>query len=105
VRESIKDRAAAIRDYVSRVLELSPDPVVLYRFSVALATWDALRLQRDKGPVTVADDQRFAVLTYLCQDLSEKVGMGRGLTIPGGFLAGLASERIICDTWQEAAET
>ena len=104
MKESVKNRAAAIREYVSVRLDLSPDPGALYRFSVALATWDELHLQIDTGPAAVEDDQRFAELTYLCQDLSEKIGLGRELTIPGGFPAGLASERIICDSWQEAAK-
>jgi hypothetical protein len=105
VNESIKNRAAAIRYDISRNRdELSPDPGDLYRFSVALATWDALRLQIDKGPATVEDDQRLAELTHLCQNLSEKVGLGRELTLTGGFLVGAASDRIICDSWQEAAE-
>ena len=105
MKDSVKNRAAAIREYVSVRLDLSPDPGGLYKFSVALATWDELRLQIDKGPATVADDRRFTELTHLCQDLSEKVGLGRQLTIAGGgFLVGLASARIICDSWQEAAE-
>jgi hypothetical protein len=103
MNESVKRRAAAIRDHISKDDELSPDPGDVYRFSVALATWDALRLQIDKGPATVGDDRRFVELTDLCQDLSEKVGLGRELTLAGGFLVGCASERIICDNWQEAA--
>jgi hypothetical protein len=104
MKDSIRNRAEAIREYVSVRLELSPDPGDLYAFSIALAAWDEMRYQRDKGPVTVGDDQRFRELTYRCENLSEGVGLGRALTIPGGFLAGLASERIISDTWQEAAE-
>jgi hypothetical protein len=69
-----------------------------------LATWDKLRLQIDKGPATVADGRRFAKLTYLCEDLSDKVGLGRELTIYGGFLRGSAADRILRGTWQEVAE-
>lgn len=102
MNESIKNRAAAIRDYTSKFH--SPAPVDLYRYSIALATWDQLRLKIDRGPATVADDQRFAELTARCEDLSEKVTGSRALTTPSGFLAGCASERIICATWQEASE-
>ena len=104
MKESIKCRSAAIRNYISKRDDLSPDPNDLYMFSVTLATWDALRLQIDRGPVTVDDDQRFAELTHRREDLSEKIGLGRDLTITGGFLVGVANERIICDAWQEAAE-
>jgi hypothetical protein len=107
--DDIKERAAAVRDYVSRVLELSPDPGDLYAFSVAVSTWDHMRYRRSKGdPFTVDDDRRFADLTVLCEDLSEKVGLGRALTISTGdraFLAGSASDRIIDKTWMDAAET
>jgi hypothetical protein len=101
LNESIKNRAAAIRDYVSKFH--SPDPNDLYKFPIALATWDALRLQIDKGPATVDDDRRLADLTSLCENLSEKVGLGRTLT-SAGFLVGSASDRIISKSWQEAAE-
>jgi hypothetical protein len=33
-----------------------------------------------------------------------KVGLGRGLTCPRGFLIGAFSDRIINQAWQEAAE-
>lgn len=102
MNESIKNRAAAIRQDVSNFH--SPDPNDLYRFSVALATWDALRLQIDRGPATVGDDRRLADLTSLCEDLSEKVGLGRTLTLSGGFLVGCGADRLINKTWQEAAE-
>ena len=101
MKDSIKNRAEAIRDHVSKFH--SPDPGDLYRLSVALATWDALRLHIDKGPATVQDDQRFAELTHRCEDLSEKIGLGRALTLPRGFLIGCAADRIVNKTWQEAA--
>ena len=102
MRESIKNRAAAIRDYVSKFH--SPAPGDLYRFSVALATWDALRLKIDRGPATVADDQRLAELRARCEDLSEKVLNTRELTNRDGFLLGCFADRILEKSWQEAAE-
>ncbi|OCB21808.1 hypothetical protein A5674_27075 [Mycobacterium malmoense] len=105
MNDPIKERAFAIRDHITRLHEnLSPDPDDLDRFSVALATWDRLRLQLDRGQATPADERRFEDLTTACEDLSEKIGLGRVLTIDGGFLVGLAPERIINKTWQEAAE-
>lgn len=101
MNQRIKDRAESIRDYVSKFH--APDPGDLYKFSIALATWDRLRWQIDRGPATVGDDQRLAELTVLCEDLSERCGLGRTLTTPGGFLHGCASERILARAWQEAS--
>lgn len=102
MNEAIKNRAAAIRDYTSKFY--SPPPGDLYRFSIALATWDALRLKIDRGPATVADDQRLAELRGRCEDLSEKVLNTRQLTSREGFLFGCFADRIINTSWQEAAE-
>jgi hypothetical protein len=106
VKQSVLDQAAHIRDFIDREYRRdnrSVDPDELYRFSVVLAGWDQARYQREKGPVTVDDDRRFAALTLLCENLSEEIGRGRELTMRGGFLAG-DSARILCDTWQEATE-
>jgi hypothetical protein len=100
--ESLRNRAAAIRDYLDK-RDLSIDPTMLYRYSVTAAQWEAVRLFIDRGNVTPADDRRFADLTNVLRALSEQIGLGGELTDSRGFLIGDPS-RIICDTWQEAAE-
>ena len=57
MRESIKNRAAAIRQYVDN-RNLPADPATIYRYSVTAAQWEATRLLIDKGKGTAADDRR-----------------------------------------------
>lgn len=102
MRESIKNRAAAIRQYVDN-RDLPSDPATIYRYSVTAAQWEATRLLIDKGKGTAADDRRFAELSDVLRTLSRQVGLGDELTTSSGFLPGDPS-RIICGTWQEAAE-
>jgi hypothetical protein len=102
MRESIKNRAAAIRQYVDK-RDLPADPATIYRYSVTAAQWEATRLLIDKGKGTAADDRRFAELSDVLRTLSRQVGLGDELTMSSGFLPSDPS-RIICETWQEAAE-
>ena len=53
MRESIKNRAAAIRQYVDN-RNLPADPATIYRYSVTAAQWEATRLLIDKGKGTAA---------------------------------------------------
>jgi hypothetical protein len=103
MRGSIKNRAACIRWYLDRQDELSADPATIYRYSVAAAQWEAVRLLIDRGKGTAADDRRFADLSRVLQTLSEQVGLDGALTMPGGFLPRDPSY-LIEATWQEAAE-
>jgi hypothetical protein len=103
MKPSLSSRAAAIRDYLDKQNDLSADPMKLYKYSLAAAPWESVRLLIDSGRGTPADDQRFADLTDVLETLSEQVGLGGDLTDSRGFLVRDPS-RIICDTWQEAAE-
>jgi hypothetical protein len=103
MRESIKNRAAAVRDYLDRQDDLSATAATMYRYSVTAAQWEAMRLLIDKGKGTLADDHRFADLGDALRALSNQVGLGSELTDSRGFLRRDPS-RIICQTWQEAAE-
>jgi hypothetical protein len=103
MRESIKNRAAAIRHYLNNQDHLSVEPVMLYKFSITAAQWEAVRLLIDKGNGTPADDRRFADLTHVLRALSKQIGLGEDLTDSRGFLI-YDPSRIICKTWQEAAE-
>ena len=75
----------------------------LYKYSLAAAQWNAVRLLIDKGTGALADDRRFADLTNVLETLSEQVGLGRDLTDSRGFLV-RDPQRMICASWQEAAE-
>ena len=55
----------------------------------------------DRGKGTPADDKRFSELSLVFRALLEQMGVGSEL--PTGFLPN-DPERILCDTWQEAAE-
>ena len=103
MRESIKSRAACIRQYLDNQDDLSADAAAIYRYSVTAAQWEAVRLLIDKGKGTAADDRRFAELSDVLKTLSERVGLGGALTMPSGFLP-RDSSRLINKTWQEAAE-
>jgi hypothetical protein len=103
VRESIKSRAAQIRDYLAKQDDLPADPTTIYRYSITAAQWDAVRLLIDRGKGTAADDRRFAELSDVLRTLTRQLGLGHLLTMPGGFLPRDPS-RLICNTWQEAAE-
>jgi hypothetical protein len=121
--EAVKNRAAAIRDYLGKI-EPAIDPALIYRYSVTAAWWEALRVLIDRGDVTPANDRRFTDLGGVLRSLTEKVGLetwtddrgaeGRrvksfhsagipGLTSPAGYLPHDPS-RIVAETWQEAAE-
>jgi hypothetical protein len=103
MRESVKNRAAAIRDYLDRQDDLHADAATIYKYSVTAAQWDAMRLLIDRGKATSADDKRLAELGNLLKKLSEQIGLGGALTDPNGFLPRDPS-RIIEKTWQDAAE-
>jgi hypothetical protein len=103
MRESLKNRAAAIRHYLDRQDDLAADPATIYRYSVTAAQWEAVRLLIDRGKGTPTDDRRFADLGHVLQALTEQVGLGGQLTMYGGFLPRDPS-RLIDKTWQEAAE-
>jgi len=60
VRESIKNRAVAIRWYLDRQGDLSVDRASVYRYSLTAAQWEATRLLIDSGKGTPADDRRLA---------------------------------------------
>jgi hypothetical protein len=115
MRESLGNRAAAVRDYLDKQDDLSADPATLYKYSITAAQWEAVRLLIDKGKGTPADDRRFADLSGVLRALTQQIGLGTctdkdkgehgipGLTWPGGWLPRDAS-RIIDATWQQAAE-
>jgi hypothetical protein len=63
MKPSISSRAARIRDYLDKQNDLSADPMTLYKYSLAAAQWDSVRLLIDSGRGTPVDDQRFADLT------------------------------------------
>ncbi len=102
MRESLSDRAAAIRDHLDKQDDLSADPATLYKYSITAAQWEAVRLLIDNGKGTPADDKRLAELTNALRAFSEQIGLGSQLTDSRGFLVSDPS-RIICDSWQEAA--
>jgi hypothetical protein len=62
MRASIKRRAAAIRDNL-RKAEPGIGPGSRFRYSVAVAEWEAVRLLIDRGDATRADHKRFAQLS------------------------------------------
>ena len=103
MRESIRNRAAAIRDYMDKQDDLAADAASIHRYSVTAAQWEAVRLLVDRGKGTAADDRRFVELSDVLKTLSERVGLGGALTMPGGYLP-RDPGRLICKTWQEAAE-
>ena len=44
MRESIQNRAACIRQYLDNQDDLSADAAAIYRYSVTIAQWEAMRL-------------------------------------------------------------
>jgi hypothetical protein len=62
MNESLKNRAAAIRDYLDKQ-EPPLDPTLVYKYSLIAAQWEAVRLLIDRGKGTVADDRRFNELS------------------------------------------
>ena len=103
MRESIKNRAVAIRWYLDRQGDLSVDRASVYRYSLTAAQWEATRLLIDSGKGTPADDRRLADLGRALGVLTQQVGLGEDLTEPRGFLPRDPS-RLIDGSWQEAAE-
>jgi hypothetical protein len=103
MRESIKERAAAIRSYLDRQDDLAADPATIYRYSVTASQWEALRLLIDKGRGTAADDRRFSDLSGVLSALTRQIGLGDSLTSWKGMLP-RDPQRLICETWQEAAK-
>jgi hypothetical protein len=103
MRESIKNRAAAVRQYLHRQDDLSADAATIYRYSVTAAQWEAVRLLIDRGKGTPADDTRFAELGRVLKALTKQIGLGDDITSWKGFLPRDPS-RLIDKTWQEAAE-
>jgi len=59
-----------------------------------------VRLLIDKGKGSPADDKRFAELSDVFRAISVQIGFGE---LPTGFLPNDPS-RILCKSWQEAAE-
>jgi hypothetical protein len=102
VRESIKNRAAAIRWYLDRQEDLTADRATTYRYSLTAAQWEATRLLVDSGKGKAADDRRLADLGRALGALTRQIGLGDGLTDVNGFLPRDPS-RLIEATWQEAA--
>jgi|SRR5271165_6468812 len=111
--ESLKNRSAAIRDYLAKI-EPPVDRTLAYKYSVVAARWEAVRLMIDRGNATPADDHRFRELSHVLGALAKQIGLSgcseddKGVNdFPGitfnGFLPGDPS-RIIDKTWQEAAE-
>jgi hypothetical protein len=98
--DAVRERAAAIREYLSRH---GKDPSVAHPYSVAAARWEELRLSRHRGLTRPQDDTRLRVLEVALSELSEELGLGPGITCSRGFLKRDPS-RIICRTWQDAAE-
>jgi len=86
MRESIKDRAAAIRDYLDRQDDLSGGPAVIYKYSMTAAQWETMRLLIDKGKGTPADDRRFADLSQVLRALTKQIGLGDSITGWNDFL-------------------
>jgi hypothetical protein len=94
------NRAAAIRHYLDG---MGADPTTARRYSLVAARWEALRLAIDRGHTTPGTDDRFRELTPILKALTVELGLGPEVTGWKGFLSG-DPERIICDTWQEAAD-
>jgi len=84
VRESIKERAAAIRQYLH--IQTDADPATIYRYSVTGAQWEAMRLLIDRGRGTPADDRRFADLGRVLLALTRQIGLGDSITGWNEFL-------------------
>jgi hypothetical protein len=114
VSESVKNRASVIREYLERVGPPT-EPALRYRYSVIAARWERLRLQRDRGQSTPADDRRFWELSSVLRTLTEKIGLDAldettdpeaipGITSWGGFLPLDLGYLIAGETWQSAAE-
>lgn len=103
MRETVKNRAAAIRDYLDRQDDLAADAATLYRYSVTAAQWEAMRLLIDSGKGAPADDRRFGDLTSVLKVLGKQAGLGEEIVAWRGFLP-RDPQRIIFETWREAAE-
>ncbi|OBB86062.1 hypothetical protein [Mycobacterium sp. 852002-30065_SCH5024008] len=101
MRQSIRNRAAAIRQYLNNQDDLSVTAADAYRYSITAAQWEAMRLLIDKGNGTAADDRRFAELGHVLRKLSAQIGLVNEL--PTDFLPRDPS-RLIDKSWQEAAE-
>ncbi|MEB3023919.1 hypothetical protein [[Mycobacterium] crassicus] len=111
--ESLRNRSAAIRQYLANVTP-AINPVVAHRYSLVAARWEALRLLIDSGNGTARDDQRFSDLGGILRALTKQLGVPTctdenrgadgipGLTWPNGFLPG-DPERILAADWREAA--
>jgi hypothetical protein len=102
MRESIKNRAAAIRHYLSQT-DLAAGPATTYGYSLTAAQWESLRLLIETGKGTPADDRRLAELGRVLKTLTKQMGLGDDLTDSRGFLV-RDPQRLMYDTWQEAAE-
>jgi hypothetical protein len=103
MRESIKNRAAAIRHYLAGQTDLVAGPATMYGYSLTAAQWESLRLLIDTGMGTPADDRRLAELGRVLKTFTKQIGLGDDLTGSRGFLV-RDPQRLMYDTWQEAAE-
>lgn len=114
MNESLKNRAAAIRAYLSNV-EPAIAPVPAYKYAATACRWESTRLLIDSGKGTAADDARFAQLSDTLRRLTARIGLPTctvenkgangipGLTDRNGFLPRDPS-RIVDQTWQQAAD-
>lgn len=81
---------------------MGADPATARRYSLVAARWEELCLAADRGQTTPADDTRLRELTQVITAMSGQLGF-KALTDANGFLPG-DPQRIICESWQEAAE-
>jgi hypothetical protein len=102
VRDSIKNRAGAIREYVDKQDDVHADAATIYRYSVAAAQWEAMRLLIDSGKGTVTDDRRFSDLSDVLLKLTRQIGLGHSIVGWNGFLP-RDPGRIINTSWLESA--
>jgi hypothetical protein len=109
VNTAVTNRAAAIRDYLSR---READPLLSRRYSLIAAHWEALRLARDKDRTTPADDASFLDLCAILTALTAKLGLIThpgpeavdGITDGRGFLPHDPQRIVHAETWRSAAE-
>jgi hypothetical protein len=114
VNESVRNRSAAVRDYLSKI-EPPIDPMLIHRYSLVSARWEATRLLIDRGNATPADDKRFTELSDILRALTRQISLSTctendrgadgipGLTWPDGWLP-CDPSRIVEATWKQAAE-
>ena len=110
MNESLKNRTAAIRDYLGK---MDLDPALSYSYAATAARWEAIRLLIHRRKNTLTDDYRYRELSTLLRSLTAKLGLpacveGGWDAVPGitdgkGFLPKDCC-RFLCKDWKEAAE-